>query len=197
MKLKEGGIMKNIKYVLMGIILGAVLFGVFPVTAAIQEYICYKADYKLIIKGVEFQADPEFPILNYKGRSYLPVADAFKAAGLNVNWNAELKQAEVMDPIANTVEGVNTMSETIIQTPDGITQIDTWGGKQYIGFLYVRNKIREKGYDFVFDTNIKQWRVVKGEDILINDVPTTMLTDFGYDAVEVNYYINNILPLIQ
>jgi hypothetical protein len=38
---------------LIGFLLGAVIFNVTPIKAALEEYICYKAEYKVIINGKE------------------------------------------------------------------------------------------------------------------------------------------------
>jgi hypothetical protein len=115
----------------------------------------------------------------------------FEAAGMKVNWNGELGQAEVTSPELES--GGEVMDEQITQTPDGITQIDAWEGKQYIGFIYIRNKAREKGYDFIQFHSA--WRIVKGENIILDNIPTTLV--YGADSVEANYYINTILPLIK
>jgi hypothetical protein len=89
------------KKFLSGIIIGALLMSAIPISAAIEEYILYKADYSLLINGTEY-ADTELPLLNYKGYTYAPVRSVFKAAGLNVEWNAELNQASVSAPTSTT-----------------------------------------------------------------------------------------------
>jgi hypothetical protein len=114
----------KMKKFISGFLIGAILFSVMPVKAAIEEFICYRADYKVLVDGTEY-TNTELPILNYKGNTYAPFRSILEAAGLTVAWNAKLKQAEVTAPIINTTitEGVNTMSETtttITQTPDGL-----------------------------------------------------------------------------
>jgi hypothetical protein len=89
------------KKIFMGIIIGALLMSILPVSAAIEEYICYQADYSLIINGAEY-ADAELPLLNYKGNTYAPVRSVFSAAGLSVSWNADLGQATISVPTATT-----------------------------------------------------------------------------------------------
>jgi hypothetical protein len=129
------------------------------------------------------------------GSTYVKLRDIAEPMGGVVGYDSATKTIDI-----NTNEGVNTMSTTtekITQTPDGITQIDTWEDKQYIGALYIRNKIKEKSYDFTLNTKTESWQVVKGSEVILDNVPVTMLTGFGYGGVEVNYYINTILPLIQ
>lgn len=82
------------KKIIFGFIIGSLLFSAMPIKAAVEEYILYRADYKVMVNGAEY-SDVESPILNYKGTTYVPmraVGDLFEA---NVSWNAELGQAEI------------------------------------------------------------------------------------------------------
>jgi hypothetical protein len=190
--------MRKYKQFIVGFLVGAMLFSIAPVSAAIEEFICYRADYKVMIDGVEY-THPDLPILTYKGNTYAPFRSVLEKAGLNVNWNAELRQAEVTSnptsaQINNEGEVVDMPGATITQTPDGITQIDTWEGKQYIGILYIRNKVREKGYD-LSKMNDGSWQLIKGDSVILSNIPTTMT--FGYNSVEYNYYVDTMLPLMQ
>lgn len=201
------------KQLIIGFIIGAVMFSLAPVSAAIEEFILYKTDYKIMIDGKEY-ISVDKPILNYQGTTYGPLRPMLEAAGLNVEWNVSLSQAEVTAPpqAQSTIESeVMTLPETpaeqITQTPDGITQIDTWEDKQYIGTLYVRNRIRENGYDFVkirstssqspltYGTYNTNWQIIKNGEIILDNIPIIFI--YGYDAVEINYYINTVLPLIK
>ncbi|MHB1394989.1 MAG: stalk domain-containing protein [Clostridia bacterium] len=192
--------MRKYKQFLIGFLVGAILFSLAPVSAAIEEFILYRADYKVMVNGSEY-INQDLPILNYKGNTYAPFRSILEKAGLNVAWNTELGRAEVTsNPTSaqiNTGE-VNTMAETttniITQTPDGITQIDTWEGKKYIGFVYIRNKVREKGYDFTRN-NDGSWQLIKGDNVILSNIPMTMT--FGYGSVEVNYYVDTMLPFVK
>lgn len=102
------------KKFIAGFLVGAILFSLAPVSAAIEEFICYRADYKVIVNGSEY-INTDLPILTYKGNTYAPFRSILEKAGLNVAWNAELGQAEVTsNPTSaqiNNVEGT-TMSTT-------------------------------------------------------------------------------------
>lgn len=119
------------KRFIAGLIVG-VMLSVLPLSAAIEEYICYKADYKLIIQGQEF-VNEELPLLNYKGYTYGPLRPMLEAAGLEVNWNAELGQAEANIPtpdITNEseVESVSTSAmeyDPVTGLPIGAEYIET------------------------------------------------------------------------
>jgi len=166
---------------------------------------------------------------NINGFTFLKLAD-FGKTGLTIKFNETDRKIEVTSKLL-TDTGVDDMSDEIIgkeitQTPDGITQIDLWEGKQYIGVPYIRNIIRPKGYNLVKftteayidpetsmvvdDVGDDKWKLIKGTydtnknrveqssnyTILIEDVPMT-LTFGSYDSVEADYYINTILPLIK
>jgi hypothetical protein len=89
--------MKKYKQLILGIIIGVMIASVVPVGAAIQEYICHKVDYKVVVNGVEY-VNEELPVLNYKGSTYAPFRSILEAAGLVVNWNAEYRIAQVNIP---------------------------------------------------------------------------------------------------
>jgi hypothetical protein len=188
------------KQLIAGIIIGAVMVSMAPVSAAIEEFICYKADYKLVINGIEYN-DPDLPLMSYKGYTVGSVRKILEAVGVPITWNAELGQVEVNTATLQTTNEseVMTMTETLTeqltQTPDGITQFDIWEGKQYIGYIYIRNKIQEKGYAFEKDIKSDSWQIIKGDQVILGNIPT--IKPFGYSSVEVNYYINTILPLIK
>lgn len=185
------------KKFVIGFILGAMIFGS-GIVFAEEVLKIVRNPYPVLINGVITEVDG----YNIDGSTYLKLRD-FEKAGLGVNWNNEKRQIEITSVEANndimeseeTSKGEMTVTEKITQTPDGITQIDTWEGKQYIAYIYVRNKIKEKGYDFLQPIGVDKWQVVKGDSIIIDDVPVTQV--FGRTAVEVDYYINTILPLIK
>jgi hypothetical protein len=117
------------KQLIIGLIIGFIVASILPVGAAIQEYICYKADYRVMINDVEF-VSPDLPILSYKGNTYAPIRPMLEAAGLNINWNAELGQAEITP---KTIESeVDTMAGTAIQY-DELTGLP-------VGAEYVENE---------------------------------------------------------
>ncbi len=108
-------------------------------------------------------------------------------------------------PTPEANEDPITEDSLITQTPDGITTIDAWEGKQYIGTLYIRNKVREKGYDFIkgnslntelkYGNHVNTWQLTKNGEVILDNIPTIYI--YGADEVETNYYIDTILPLIN
>lgn len=192
--------MKNIKTSAICLIIGLMLgMGVFAV-----EYVIKPNPYPIVINGQQ----QDIQALNIDGFTYMKLADTAKVLNNTVKFNEVTKQIEISTNVEGVINMAGTTIQQITQTPDGITQIDVWEGKQYIGAIYIRNKVKEKGYDFVQDIHTRTWKIVKGvfnysthpltwhgDEVVLDDVPITEI--FGNSAVEVNYYINTILPLIK
>ena len=80
------------KRFISGFIAGALIFSMLGVFAAVT-YVAKPLDYKVMVNGKEFTSDP--PPLEVDGRTYLPLRAMGDALGVPVNWNEELRQAEV------------------------------------------------------------------------------------------------------
>ena len=80
------------KSFLMGFLTGMVLFVSIGVIAAVN-YIANPVDFKVLVNGEEFVSEP--PALEVEGRTYLPLRAIGDALEVPVNWNEELRQAEV------------------------------------------------------------------------------------------------------
>ncbi len=79
------------KKFISGFVIGAIMFSIIGVFAA--SYVANPADFKVLVNGEEFVSDP--PALVVEGRTYLPLRAIGDALGVPVNWNEELRQAEV------------------------------------------------------------------------------------------------------
>lgn len=210
------------KKFILGFLTAALLFTALPIGAAIEEYICYRADYKVIVTGSEYIND-ELPILNYKGNTYAPFRSILEAAGLNVNWNAELKQAEVtIAPVPESTKEVEVVSEVPLNKyglPDftNYEKPELQNNGEYRFFVYNEEEYivlsgrpdlpfkLPKPYRFECPIiNGKVSFIVQliknkedGTDILINEVPYALYSDSRNFCIQYDYYINTILPLIQ
>ena len=67
-----------------------------------------------MINGTEFNAS-DYPILNYNGSTYAPFRAMLEAAGMSVNWNAQLGQASV----TNNNTGTSTKTWGTYIWPNG------------------------------------------------------------------------------
>lgn len=78
------------KKFIVGMIAGIMLTSSF---AFAVTYVAEPASFKVLVNGEEFVSDP--PALVVEGRTYLPLRAMGDALGVPVNWNEELRQAEV------------------------------------------------------------------------------------------------------
>ena len=88
--------LKN-KQLIIGILIGALVFGGIPVFAA-SQYILTQAQYKIVVNGVKY-TDTENPILNYNGTTYVPLRAVGKLLGNEPRWNEEKRQVEIGETI--------------------------------------------------------------------------------------------------
>jgi hypothetical protein len=107
---------KKYKQFFMGLIIGAILFSAIPIHAAVEEFILYKANIKLMLNGREVQVN-NLPILQYKGYNYLPAAsfkDICTDLGASFYWDTLTKQIQIksVDLTAN-----NTSYSAIVTKP--------------------------------------------------------------------------------
>ena len=103
------------KKFISGAMTGAILAGSIAFAAS---YVAEPASFKVLVNGKEFVSDP--PALVVEGRTYLPLRAMGDALGVPVNWNAELRQAEVGNsaPVAekNEYSRTNPAPLNTIQT---------------------------------------------------------------------------------
>jgi hypothetical protein len=179
------------KKFIMGLVLGVLIMSIIPVKAAIEEYICHKADYKVMVNGTEY-ANSDLPILNYKGNTYVPFKSTLEAAGLNVNWNAKLGQAEVASPTTTNLKSTPSLPSKIF-APDGI-QANFYNGKYYIFFSTFTSKYYDdKKYSVINYRNKDVCYITKNQIKIIDNIPLDKkIRAFTYEC-----YINDILPLLN
>ena len=174
--------MKKYKQFVVGFLVGAMLFSIVPISAAIEEFICYRADYKVMINGSEYISG-DLPILNYKGNTYAPFRSILENAGLNVNWNAELYQAEV------TANPINTQITTEeIASPSPTITFDQLTGLP-VGAVYIENEKNSKKYK----------TIIYNKDIYISTIDLKNLFSIDYkfiDGFGICFYNNGqLIPI--
>jgi hypothetical protein len=208
--------MKKSKTFISGLLLGMLIASILPVSAAVEEYICKRPQYKIIVNGEEY-SNPEQPVLNYNGRTYFPRA-FLEALGFVFEWDGELKQAKVITPSNNDTikegEGNETMDNEVIYNDDGSVIIN---GKKYFWALgtNVSHAFNPSGkaHDITYTLTYKQesdtfdlikWTRREGykskEEILIQDIPIVRFPDIeGVEKrafLEWDYFMETIMPLI-
>ncbi|SDJ92756.1 hypothetical protein [Paenibacillus naphthalenovorans] len=85
---------KGLITLVTGIFIGATATLAIPAYAAVKQYILTQVNYPIIVNGVEYK-DPDRPILNYEGSTYIPLAKIGDLTGVNYQWNDTLKRVEI------------------------------------------------------------------------------------------------------
>lgn len=80
---------------LSGLLVGIIItFGASAFAAEVEQFILTRAQYPIVVNGAEYH-DDEYPILNYNGRTYIPLAKIADLLGVNYVWNGELNRVEI------------------------------------------------------------------------------------------------------
>jgi hypothetical protein len=204
--------MKKYKHFILGFITAAILFMLIPVGAAIQEYICYIADYSVIINGEEY-THPDLPILNYQGNTYAPLRSVLEAAGLEVNWNGELREASIISPTVEKTWDLDNIPLNNYGLPDfeiiQFTAIDENGINviyfdevKYVGISSLKDAMKPLIIYWRFGTNPKIFDLyastsayLANDEPLIYDIPYVRYMSEYY--ILNDYYVETIIPLIN
>lgn len=92
------------KKFMLGFLIGALLFSIMPINAAIQQYTLQQSDCKLVVDGNEFKSD--MPLLNYDGYNYLPAAGFREICDkLNIGFEFDNETKEIRIITSNKVIG--------------------------------------------------------------------------------------------
>ena len=202
----------KLKYIALGIIIGVTVIAAPSIASEIKEYMLYKADYKIIVNGQQYNND-ELPILNYKGVTYTPLKAIGSLLNSDVQWNAEVGQVEIVKNV--DIEKVaevetNTPSSTpkpqstikIISNKNDPFEICEIDGNKYISIRTLRElcgefwwKLREADDMTKYFTLHRSHQDSKEN---INPIYTlTNLLDVGISMyVQVEEYEQKIKPLI-
>ncbi len=149
-------------------------------------YTAHQAGFKVLVNGKEFTSDP--PPLVVEGRTYLPLRAMGDALGVPVEWNAELKQAEVGTTIP--VAEQKTYSRTNpapIGTSQTYTKTSDWlETDNYTVNISVQEVIRgEKAWQKIKDANMFNSPAKDGYEYILVKIGFTVMntkSDFSIDA---------------
>jgi hypothetical protein len=86
--------MKKFRGFAIGLLVGGILMTALPTFAATMKYMLVKATYPIYVNNTEYKS-PQLPILNYAGNTYIPMKAIGELLGGTVQWNDELKRAEI------------------------------------------------------------------------------------------------------
>ena len=105
------------KKFICGFLAGAMLFC--AIGALAISYVANPVDFKVLVNGEEFISNP--PALEVEGRTYLPLRAMGDALGVDVNWNEELRQAEVGTKVEKTLD---VKEDTFKQPVEALDELD-------------------------------------------------------------------------
>jgi len=172
------------KYLNKQTVVAFAIGGILMTTAtgiAATNYIVNENKFPILVNGIKMNIDA----LNINGSTYLKLADFGKVNNSRIIFNSKTKAIEIGEP-----------KNQPVSTPDGIKPIDRYNdGQYYIGFSYINKYIETKGYSLKYILKDQKWQLVKGDEIIIADVPTK--NEYGYDAIGYDYYVKNIMPLVS
>jgi hypothetical protein len=205
----------NMKKFIMGFVLGAFLFSIMPVSAAIEEYILYRSEASITINGTK-SINPNLPILNYNGYNYIPAKlfqEICAIIGVDFKWVGDIKQIQLNTNITppTTSTGGNTVSTATNKTyiKDGL-EVTLYNSIEYVKPRDIRDQFitgepnpgkhfPKFEFDFSVNENTDTLRLYKIEDgiqtTLIESISMMKIAGRGY--IEYSYYINTIQPLVS
>ena len=150
------------------------------------SYTANPVSFKVLVNGNEFVSDP--PPLEVDGRTYLPLRAIGEALGVPVNWNEELKQAEVGN--GSPVAQVGQYSR---QNPAPINTVQTINIDNYSEKYSVAVRVMEtiRGEDEIYKRMKKMVTnetADDGYDLMVVKLAVSLLTVDGDKAVEIDSY---------
>jgi len=86
--------LKKYKQLIIGVIIGGVVFGGLPIKAVIEEYICYKIDYPIYVNN-ELIESKKTPLFTYGGTTYIPLRLFCETLNIPIEWDGEAKRVDL------------------------------------------------------------------------------------------------------
>lgn len=88
-------LIKGWKGFFVGLLAGSMVMVSLPSLAdTVKQYLTVEAEYTVMVNDVIYY-NPDLPILNYEGSTYIPMRDVGEVLGADVSWNNELRRAEI------------------------------------------------------------------------------------------------------
>lgn len=204
---------KKHKQLVIGFLLGALLFSIVPVSATVQEYILHKSTAKVVVDGKEF-SNKELPVLNYKGYNYIP-ASTFReitdAIGVGFEWVGEKNEIQIntnkevpVQPIKEVNPIEEGKGESMVNVQKDGYDLLVVDGVEYVSLREIGNK--HKGYDFRYNPSSNDFNFLfnsdpynksNSEQIILNNMQIKTFIYNGTTHMEYHLFKENILPLIN
>lgn len=176
------------KKFISGFIVGALIFSMLGVFAAVT-YVAKPVDFKVMVNGKEFVSDP--PALEVDGRTYLPLRAMGEALNVPVNWNEELRQAEVghTGSTAETNE-YSRNNPAPLNTIQAYTKTSDWSEEDnYTVTVRILETIRgEKNIDKVRKSVVTDDKPMEGYEFMMVKIALSAVSIKGDNAIEASRY---------
>lgn len=148
--------MKNIKFLLIGVLVGILLSTSFVFAEPIKQFILTQSNVPLLVNGKEYT--PKNPILNYNGTTYVPLKELGSIVGVKVEWNDKEKRIEVGgNPTASIEKRIFIKARDLSKALDdgkyGLESTLTREGEQlvtYIGYKEKRIKLEKDQQIYIY-----------------------------------------------
>jgi hypothetical protein len=98
--------LNKIKYITLGIIIGASIIAIPTFADTVKTFVLTKATYPVVVNGEEY-VNNELPVLNYEGSTYVPLRAVGDILDSDVEWNGELGRVEITKPDKNEPIKIN------------------------------------------------------------------------------------------
>ena len=202
--------MKNtVKGFIIGFVMASLIVG--SVTAGVNQYLLTPASYPVIVDGQELN-DPNYPVLNYEGTTYLSLKKTAEALDADLNWNEEKRQVEINNKKQEStiiteskekveskteVEKGDTMQKEVFKTIKGFgVDILPRDGEQYISLHVFKDYIIKKDgkryielpdqdAKLISEHSIKDW----GNRTFVKLSSFNLLAEYNNDEI-ILYYID-------
>ena len=203
--------MKNtVKGFIIGFVMASLIVG--SVTAGVNQYLLTPASYPVIVDGQELN-DPNYPVLNYEGTTYLSLKKTAEALDADLNWNEEKRQVEINNKKQEStiiteskekveskteVEKGDTMQKEVFKTIKGFgVDILPRDGEQYISLHVFKDYIIKKDgkryielpnqdAKLISEHSIKDW----GNRTFVKLSSFNLLAEYNNDEI-ILYYIES------
>lgn len=207
---------KKHKQLIIGFLLGALLFSIVPVGATVQGYLLKKSSAKLMVDGKEF-ANKELPVLNYQGYNYIPAAifrETCNTIGVGFEWAGVKNEIQIntgksktLQPVKESIQPIEERKgESMVNIEKDGYRLVVVDGVEYIAPREIHEYLIDNNLDYRIEYNqeAKSLQIFKINDkedfskdtVLLDNIPTPMVID-GRNYVNYNYFLETILPVIK
>jgi hypothetical protein len=185
--------MKNIRNILIGIIIGFLLST--TVFAAVQEYTLKQSECKIVVDGVEVKGELPLLIMD-PGFNYIPAAE-FRSIcdkiGVGFEFDVPTKEVRIITKNAIEEKGADSVSEFITQTTDGY-KVYKYQGNYYVRWGELKSKAKSLG--LLFEIRNGQFIFMDNDKKPVFTIPLISIFSTN-DCVTYEDYVNIVLPALE